>query len=239
VGEGPDWIREAIAQAIAEAHRYLATVAGFTMHPAKFARDWSDQRIKALNPLGMLATSAGLAATAAQILVHTVHRSGAELSLWHSLGDAAAPFLHYLFLGLVCHLLLAARRPLRDSLGIALFAGAGPAVWTELLSYAISLGLWFVGGRPLVGKKALMGALPQSFSYVTAAFAICGLLAFIVTFAIAMAAMHQVSVARMALSLLISVAIAGAIFALLPLEWAFGPRLTLRLHPLHVDLWID
>jgi hypothetical protein len=187
----------------------------------------------------MLATSAGLVATAAQVLVRVVHKQGGDDSLFDSIGNAIAPFLHYLFLGLVCHLLLFPKRPLRDSLGIALFAGAGPAVWTEMLSYAVSIVAWLVAGRPPVGNRGIVGALPAGLGHAVMTVAVCGLFAFAITFALAMSAVHDANLLRVSLSLIVAMTIAALIFGVLPLQWAFGPRPMLRLFPLRFGLWID
>jgi hypothetical protein len=237
--ESPDWIRAAILQTLQEAQRYLETVWRFTTRPGRFAREWAEGGLVALNPLGMLATSAGLVGTVQNLLQRFVNKAGEDESLLHSIASAGAPFVHYLFLGCVCHVLMGPRRKLRDSLALALFAGAGPAVWTEIASYFAGVLLWVGAGKPRVAEGGLMRALPHGMSNALAALAVCGLCAFGVSFALAMAGLHRASLGRVAFSLVVALLAAGFIFGLPGLDLAFGPRLSIHLHPLHLDLWID
>jgi hypothetical protein len=58
--DGPDWAREAVALALDEARRFLATAFGFMRRPGRFCADWLAGRQHALNPLGFVATALGI-----------------------------------------------------------------------------------------------------------------------------------------------------------------------------------
>jgi len=64
----PDWVRDALVKSAEEVRSFVGTGALFTARPQKFAREWFSGRLRALNPLGVLVTGAGVLATARLIL---------------------------------------------------------------------------------------------------------------------------------------------------------------------------
>jgi hypothetical protein len=96
----------------------------------------------------------------------------------------------------------------------------------------------FAAGKPRVAEGGLMHALPHRRSNALAALAFSGLLAFAVSFSLAMAALHRAPLWRVVLSLP-ALFLAGLVFAIPGLDLNFGPRLSVQVHPPRLDLWID
>src|SRR5438067_6518133 len=167
--EPPEWIRDAVGRSAAEVRSFVRTGALFTARPGKFAREWAEGRLRALNPLGVLATGAAVLAVARALLDWVVSRSAPEGGVWKQLADAVAPFIHYAVLGLLCHAVLrvlGSRRKLSDSLAISLFAGGGPGVLTPIVVYLSGAVLWMASGRPDVIASGLLGSLPHGAARV-------------------------------------------------------------------------
>ena len=153
---------------------------------------------------------------------------------------AGAPFLHYALLGLGCHLVLrlfGSQRHLRDSVALALFAGAGPAALVNLLIDAFGALLYLQAGRPPLLRGGLFATLHGPLRDLLVRFSAAGFVTFLVTFGLALAALHQRKAAT-ALALLVTLVAAGVLFGLLP-PLPFGTRLIIWLRPLHFALWVD
>lgn len=136
-GESPNWIREALANAVAELRLFFSTARDFTLHPIRFGAAFTEGRQRAMNPLAFLATSAALLGGLRLLLKTATGAPDENLSLPVQAVDALAPYLHYAALGCVAHAvfrLTGSMRPLRDSLAMALFAGGGPAALAEVLT---------------------------------------------------------------------------------------------------------
>jgi hypothetical protein len=239
--DSPAWIRDAAERAWEELRLYVETAVLFTLRPGRFALEWVEGRRLALNPLAMLATAAGVLGTATNLLGRLLGRSGGESTLLRDVIAAVAPFVHYAVLGALCHAVLrlfGSRRPLRDSLGLALFAGGGPAVGTVLLTYLVGAGLWLANGRPTI-VAGLMGSLPHRSAIALSVLAVGGFIAFFISFLLAMAAVHRVRRWKTLLALLAAVAIAAMIFGALDSQAGFGPHLFWVRKPLRLDLWLD
>ncbi len=242
-GEGsPDWIRDAAARAVEEVRLYARTALRFTLRPGRFARAWASGEQAALNPLAMLATAAGLVGGANNLLGRLLEHGGGDGdSLLMDVLAAGAPFAHYALLGLVCHLLLrlaGSRRRLRDSLALALFAGAGPAALANLLVDATGALLWLHAGRPPVLHGGLFATLHGPARTVLSVCSFGGLFAFLAAFALSMRALHQRGVLVTLLALVATLSIAGVAFGLLP-PLPFGTRIVVKLHPLSWSIWVD
>jgi len=182
-GESPRWPRAAIANAWGELRVFFATARAFTLHPVRFATAFTDGRQQAMNPLAFLATSAGLLGGLRLLLRAATGAADASPSLLSQILEALAPYLHYAALGCVAHLIFRAtgsRRPLRDSLAMALFAGGGPAtladVFTVLTATAFDLAHPPLPGVPPAAAQGiwllLLIAMPTlTFSVFSAALA--------------------------------------------------------------------
>jgi hypothetical protein len=218
-GEAPDWLRDAGRGAWRDALLYLRTAFGFLRAPGRFTQAWASGAETALNPLGMLATGAGLVAAADGLLGRALAIPERDSSLLIDVLVAAAPFAHYAALGLLAHLCfsgLGSTRRMRDSVGIALFAGAGPAALTQSLGDLIALLAWLSAGHPPYQRGGLFTMLHGPARAVLSFEAFGGYFAFLSTFALALAALHGKPWWKAALVLLLSVAVLGVIFSALP-----------------------
>jgi hypothetical protein len=239
--DSPAWIRDAVERAWEELRLYVATAVFFTLRPGRFALEWVEGRRLALNPLAMLATAAGMLGTSTNLLGRLLGGSGGHSTLLRDVIAAVAPFVHYALLGALCHAVLrlfGSQRPLRDSLGLALFAGGGPAVGTVLLTYLVGAALWLANGRPEI-VAGIMGALPRRAAIALSVLALGGFIAFFISFLVAMTAVHRVRPWKALLALLAAMAIAALIFGTLDSQAGFGPHLFWARKPWRLDLWID
>ena len=239
----PDWIRDAVARTADEIRAFVATGAAFLLAPGAFARDWAEGRSSAPNPFAILATGAGTLAAARLLIEAMVGRGGGDASLLASVRDAVAPFVHYAFLGAVCHAALRpfarAGRSWRDSLAISLFAAGGPGVASVLSVYLAGTAAWIASGRPEVLTGGFFAALPRSASIVLQLVAMAAYIAFLGVLMLALRALHAVRLWQAALGLLLAVACAAVLFGVWPADVPFGTRLILGIRPFHLRFWVD
>ncbi len=224
----PDWIRGALRQTARELGEFVATGLAFSRHPGRFADEWYRGEREALNPFGMLATAAAIVASAHQFLppialalVKSARPTGDEDdSLARQLLAAVGPFAHYALLGALAHAVLRAggsTRKLRGSLGVALFAGAGPGFGAYLLIYLAAMAVTLSGSGFFAGEYAFVAVAP-------------GFLVFAWALGAGLAGLHDVPVWRAALAIAIAVVVSGVFFGLLP-PWpeVFGLHLRLAI----------
>jgi hypothetical protein len=238
--DSSDWVREAAFRTWDEARLFALTALRFTTRPGRFARDWSTGALPALNPLAMLATAAGLVGGANNLLGRTIGLPSGSDSLVADVLVAAAPFLHYALLGLGCHVVLrlfGSQRHARDSVAMALFAGAGPAALVNVLIDAFGALIYLEAGRPPLVRGGLFATLHGPLRDLLVHFSSAGFVTFLVTFGLALAALHQRKLATV-VALLATLVAAGVLFGLLP-PLPFGTRLIIWLRPLHFAIWVD
>ena len=72
----PRWILEAGRAALGEARLSGQTVWRFTSRPSEFARQWAAGAERAMNPVGLLATSAALVAATTSLAARVRGREG-------------------------------------------------------------------------------------------------------------------------------------------------------------------
>ena len=233
-----DWVRDALVKTAEEVRSFVATGARFTARPQKFARDWEQGSLLALNPLGVLATGAGVLATARALLDLVLQRPAAGGGFIDSVVDGVAPFAHYAFLGLVAHLVMR-RRPLTDSLAMALFSGGGPGVLVPIVVYVSGALLWFWCGRPPVVEHGLIGSLPPLQQWILLGISYAGYALFLVCLTLALRSLHAAPLWRAVLGTALAVLIASVLFGLRPVDVSFGTRVLLRFHPLRASIWVD
>jgi hypothetical protein len=164
--------------------------------------DWWHGRSASMNPLAMLATGATIAAASHQL-------AGAVLGIDHPdtlLGavlSALGPYVHYVSLGILCHLVLAAHRRgdvrLTDSIATALYAGAGPAALAESLGWLVMCAL-----RPFVTSQIIFGVM------LGVAFGV-----FCLTFAMALGGLHRAPWWKMLAAFAIAFPLSGLVFGTL------------------------
>jgi hypothetical protein len=239
--DSPDWLREAALRTWDEARLFAQTALRFTTRPGRFARDWASGALSALNPLAMLATAAGLLGTANNLLGRLISKGSGGDSLVLDVLAAGAPFVHYALLGLGCHLvlrLLGSQRHVRDSVAMALFAGAGPAALAHLLIDAFGALLYVQAGRPPLVRGGLFATLHGPLRDLLVHFSSAGFVTFLVTFGLALGALHQRKAVAIVLALAVTLAAVGVLFGLLP-PLPFGTRLIIWLRPFNVAVWVD
>jgi hypothetical protein len=226
-GEAPDWVRDGIRPLADEVRSFVRTAIDFTWRPIDFAKEWSLGRRRALNPLGFLATALAVAGPANVMFERLTHQPGDSSSLARDLATALTPFVYYLSLGALSHLVLRAfgtRRRLRDSCAMALYAGGGPALAAHLVVLLLALALYRATGQLQVHSLRTTWAL----ALLVAAMVSFG--AFCATLAMSLGGLHgrdgirrwQVVVANLA-----ALAIAGFVFALLHPPGNFGLHMVL------------
>jgi hypothetical protein len=198
----PAWLHDGLRTVWTELRSYLATALRFTRAPHRFMNDWWHGQSASMNPLAMLATGATIVAASHQL-------AGAVLGIAHpdTLLDAAltalGPYAHYVALGILCHLVLAARGRndvrLTDSIATALYAGAGPAALAESLGWLVLCAL-----RPLLASKVAIGVM------LGAAFTV-----FCLTLATALGGLHRTPWWRMLAAFAIAFPLTGLVFGTL------------------------
>jgi hypothetical protein len=224
----PDWIRAALRQTLGELREFFRTALAFSRHPGRFADEWYRGEREALNPFGMLATAAAIVASTHQflpLLVLALMKSAHSIddgsdSLARQLLAAVGPFLHYALLGALAHAVLrlgGSTRKLRGSIGVALYAGAGPGSGAYLLLYLAAMAVTLSGSKFFAGPYAVVAIAP---GFLVFAWALC----------VGLAGLHRVRAWRAGLAIVIAVVVSGLLFGLLP-EWpeVFGLHLRLGL----------
>jgi hypothetical protein len=183
----PDWIRQAVASALAEARAFLRTAWAFTRAPATFARRWAEGAMQALNPLAFMATAAAIVGTAKHAALRIIGWSESTEALWSEVLSALAPYAYYVALGAVSHLVLrlgGSRRHLRTTAAVALYAGGGPGALGTLVSLVI-----FVIVRPLPGHAVTSG-VSRPLGELIVLVAAIPFLAFLIAFGRGLAGIH-------------------------------------------------
>lgn len=231
---GPHWPTDAIHNTGGELLLFASTVVAFARHPNRFAAAWVRRQQRALNPLAFMATSAtilGLSRLVSGPLFAALSKAPPEaplrpaMALLRQAWDAAAPHVNFLLLGLIAHLvcrLLGSRAKLRDSAAVALFAGGGPVALAELIlttgaAFLVAAPGAIVEGRPVSTAAALFLAVAALASF----------LVFVITFALAMAAVHRGAsrartVLRTTAALVCAYALSGVIYGAVQLPGSYG-----------------
>lgn len=198
----PPWFRDGLHVAFTEVRSYVTTAVRFSRAPHRFMDDWWHGSSAAMNPLAMLATGATLTAASHQL-------AGAVLGIDHpdSLLDAAltalGPYAHYIAIGVLCHLVLAARRGrdvrVSDSIATALYAGAGPAALAESLGWLLICAV-----RPLVMSQMAVDVM------LAIAFTV-----FCFTLALALGGLHRPPWWKVSAAFAVAFPLTGLVFGML------------------------
>lgn len=198
----PPWLRDGARAAYHEVRAYLATTWAFSRRSFQFMSEWARGERQALNPLAMLATGAALTAAMHQLagaVVGIEHPDG----LINSILSALGPYVHYVVLGLLCHLVLA-RRGARwtgalDSVAAALYAGAGPAAMAEAVGWLVVCAIWPFE-KSQIAVAVMLGTAFSVFCY---------------TLASALAGLHRGSGLRTLLAFAVAFPVTGLAFGML------------------------
>jgi hypothetical protein len=225
---GPDWVRDALHQFLDEVRSYLRTAYDFTVQPRRFAREWATGERRALNPLGFLATAFAIVGPLDAVAAHFMSAEETDPSLLLAALGALLPFAYYLLLGTVQHGVLklcGARRPLRDTCAMALYAGGGPATAANVAVLLLLLVRSRFGGGS--------GNASEVVSIVVSAGASASFTMFFLTLGFALGALHGPSGIRvwhMVLANCVALVVGGFWFALLDPPGNFGLHMVLGPH---------
>src|SRR3954471_20620249 len=132
----PSWTTDAARAVGHEVAAYARTVGTIARHPARFAADWSDGRVRALNPLAFLLNALAVLGPWRAAWAHVVDPNRPSTPLWFELMKPAFPVILNVCITSVMHALLlifGARRPLRSSCAMAMSVSGGPGAVLNLL----------------------------------------------------------------------------------------------------------
>ena len=171
-GVPPDFLNESME----EVRSFVRTFTQFTLHPMAFSSDWSQDRRRAMNPVGFFGTSLGLQLAAVAIITHfkpdEIRDALKELVpryYWFlEVLASQLPLLRAALFAAVVHAWLSrrSRRPFRASLGVV-FYGAG---WAALCrAVAAPLGL-----LPSTSPSKIAGSVIALVALVMVALALAG-----------------------------------------------------------------
>ncbi len=139
----PHWIDEALdAPLVRKARETVAAVAAFTRSPRQFSARWARGEV-ATNPL--LLMIAAVSATTPIRQLADRFTGNEPPGLLDSFIVSLSPFAYYAALATVAHALLwalGARGPLRGTVGVSLFAGAGPGALVTVAMQLMGVALY-------------------------------------------------------------------------------------------------
>jgi len=229
--QSPDWIRDAWRGTRNEFASFLRTAARFVLHPAQFGRRWAAEGARELNPIGFAATSfavVGVIATAISHLGGWQH-DDASSSVIHELLSWLLPYAYFVALGIIQHLCLKifrSRRPLRDSCAMALYAGGGAGIPTQLVGSIFAVVLKRLGLPLSYSNETLGWAASPVFLFTWGS-----LVAFFVTLGAAQAALHQARAWKVIIASLLAILVTGLLFGYFDPPGNYGMHLKLRFMP--------
>jgi hypothetical protein len=214
------WLADSVRLTAREARSFARTVAAITIRPARFARGWVTGELSVMNPLGYFATSVAIVAVC-QKLAFAAVGVGEGAGLLVEVVNVIGPYLYYVALGMLCHVMLRARgsrRTARASLAIALYAGGGPFALATIVNLVA-----FMIAQLRFGKLNFSGAellTREVFALGVVAFG--SRLAALIIFARALSGLHAQPARWTALALLLALAITALAFGLLDPPGNYG-----------------
>jgi hypothetical protein len=125
----PKWPEDAARAVAHEVASYAKVVALIARHPRRFAADWADGRIKALNPLAFLLNALAVLGPWRALWARVLDPNAPATPIWFELAKPAFPIVLNSMVTTLAHggmRLLGARRPLRSSVALALYVSGGP-----------------------------------------------------------------------------------------------------------------
>jgi hypothetical protein len=120
------WIPSAAAEIRTETLRFGRTFIAFLVRPSQSAADWAAGTLTPMNPLGFVATAAGLYWAVVNALAALWPVAGASAGIGDQLSSAVGPQIHYGLLGVTLHMALRAlgsHRRVAGSLGVSFYIG--------------------------------------------------------------------------------------------------------------------
>jgi hypothetical protein len=203
-----NWVIEGFRHVAHSFASFFRTAARVTLHPRAFAVEWASGEFRAFNPLGFFATAVGITGTLA-VLVERVTREAESVSWTSFIVHELDPYVSYALLGLLCHLCLkplGGRRPWYMTLGIALFAGGGPAAVADILTCGVRLAAWAASESEM---------LVASVDWVAAGSILLARAVFLVALALGLAGIHRLRLWRIGVALAMAEVLVSVIRVLL------------------------
>jgi hypothetical protein len=120
------WIPAALAQLGTELLRFGRTLAAFLVRPAQSAASWAAGTLTPMNPLGFVATAAGVYWAVVNGLAAVWPVAGPPAGVGDQISSTIGPQVHYGLLGVTLHVVLrvlGSRRPLAGSIGVSFYVG--------------------------------------------------------------------------------------------------------------------
>jgi hypothetical protein len=191
------WLSDATASLRYDIVMFARTALAMSIAPRRFAADWRDGQRRALNPVAFLGTALAAGSLPTLIMNHLVPRAGDEGLFQAFFIDQILPYIQYTLLGLIAHGLLrlmGGRQTLLPTVGIALFAGGGPALLVDVLTMPLDAVLGQTAASADSASNAFITA-------VTTASIVAANLAFFVSFGQGLAGLHQMRLWRPMLAL--------------------------------------
>lgn len=222
----PDWIGEAARVFFGEVVLYLRTLVGVSLRPRRFAAAWLSGSGPAMQPLGFLATTVVIYGLWEKLVLWIMYRDAdADYPLWLECLRLLGPYTYFATFGALVHALMRLGGPLRkvrSSVALAIYAGAGPASLTLLLSsvYFVSIRLYAkVGfGEPLPHPHPLL-------RLTTVLLLALMLLSFVVPLGMQLAVVHGLRRRRVVGGIAGALVVAGLISGLVRIQLGITPSL--------------
>jgi hypothetical protein len=191
------WLADAAASLRYDVVMFARTAVAMSLAPRRFAAEWREGQRRALNPVAFLGTALAVGSLPTLLVNHFVPRAGDGGPFAAFFADQVMPYIQYTLLGLMAHgllHLLGGRQRLLATVGVALFAGGGPAMLVDLATVPLDLMLGQAAASADTAANAVIAVL------TTASIAAANL-AFFVSFAQGLAGLHGVRLWRPVLAL--------------------------------------
>ena len=168
--DSPLWIREAIDATVGEAKQWFETFRECLLHPFRFTNDWIDGRSTAMNPVGFLATSAGVLGVIRSFGLLLIGFERAE-TLAEQVWESITPFLNYISLGALAHIVLFPLSPFKrkasSTAAITMYAAGSAGALGEAIAWLIISALSLSGIKlPLQVVGGILGIALGAFCYL-------------------------------------------------------------------------
>lgn len=165
----PLWIREGIDVTVGEARHWFETFRECLLHPFRFTIDWVEGRSAAMNPLGFLATSAGVLGVIRSFGLLLLGFERSE-SLAEQVWESITPFLNYISLGLLAHIALfslsSLKRKASSTAAITMYVAGSAGALGEAIAWLIISALTLSGIKlPLAVLGGILGIALGAFCY--------------------------------------------------------------------------
>ncbi len=215
------WLGDSARLAWRETRSFASAVAAITLRPARFARSWVRGEQQVMNPLGFFATSAAIVAVYQKVSFAVASRDAGGSGLIGDIANAVGPYLYYVVLGLLCHLMLRGRgsqRTVRGSLAVSLYVGGGPAAIVTIVNLTLFALAAVAFGRSEFTVAEL--ASPAILALAIVVFA--SRIAVLVIFARALSGFHAVATGWTILALVLAIVATGLFFGLVDPPGSYG-----------------